>query len=73
MFDRPAALLDLPGEVIDEICTILDSSTEHNWMKLVGYVPNYTHGDIIQLRNLAQQVNNYLKLNGLGSLTSAII
>ena len=50
------ALLDLPGYVVTDLCTVLDSSAEHNWRKLVEQVPDYTHLDVMELHNIAQQV-----------------
>lgn len=54
--DLVPAILDLPGAVVTEICTILDSSAEHGWKRLVEHVPDYSHMDIVELYNLTQQV-----------------
>ena len=50
------AILDLPDHVLHNICTVLDSSAQHNWQRLVEYVPDYTHTDVMELQNVAQQV-----------------
>ena len=54
--NSPPSIGELPGSVADEICLILDSSTDHNWINLLEHVPEYTHMDMIELRNLAQLV-----------------
>lgn len=50
------AILDLPDQVLNDLCTVLDSSAEHNWRRLVEHIPDYTHMDVMELRNIAQQV-----------------
>ena len=52
--------MDINAGVVDELCRVLDSTAQHNWMKLVEHLTDYTHMDIVQLRNLAQQVKGML-------------
>ena len=38
-----------------ELCVLLDLPGKHNWKKLLEHVKNYTHMDVMELSNLAQQ------------------
>lgn len=54
--DLPA-ILDLPSGVVNEMCGLLDLPAEHNWKRLLEHVQHYTHKDVMELSNLAQQVS----------------
>ena len=54
----PVPLGDLPGYVRDDICVVLDSSAEHNWVKLIEKIPDHgTYRDLLELRSLADRVS----------------
>ena len=57
-----SGIIDLPGYVLNDVCGVLDSSAQHNWKKLLEHLPDYTHKDVMELCNLAQQVSTRLKL-----------
>ena len=61
----PVPLGDLPGYVRDDICVVLDSSAEHNWVKLIEKIPDHgTYRDLLELRSLADRVSFSVMLLG---------
>ena len=56
LFPLVPGIMDVPGSVMTDLCAILDSTAQHNWRRLVEHVPDYTHKDVMELLNLAQQV-----------------
>ncbi len=57
---RVPSILNVPGGVISEVCTILDAPTQHNWMTLVDYLPGYIYKDVVEIRTQAQLVRRGL-------------
>lgn len=58
MMSLPVPLNDLPAYLRDEICGILDSSTEHNWVKLLENIPDeFSYKDLLLLKNLSYRVS----------------